>query len=142
MPSYPILQIMRDINVVGIAVISVVLPLFKKRIYHMLLPIGRHHDIVKTMRDFLLEEEFISIFSAFLEEVDDSKVSSRYCEYLLNWKKLMVLKYKSRDDLKGFKEQKCLPVIKEVVQALEERPVREIHEKLIGSLKQSILSLE
>ena len=65
-PTYPILQLMRDINVLGIAVISLISPLFQKRIYHMLLPIGRHHDIVKTMRDFLLEDEFLRIFTAYL----------------------------------------------------------------------------
>lgn len=39
----------------------------------MLLPTGRHHDIVKTMRDFLMETEFIEIFSAFLEHQDMQK---------------------------------------------------------------------
>jgi hypothetical protein len=53
-PDYPVLQMMRDINVLGLFVISILYPLFKKRIYHMLLPTGRHHDIVKTMRDFLM----------------------------------------------------------------------------------------
>ena len=36
----------------------------------MMLPIGRHHDIVKTMRDFLMTNEFIDIFASFLEWVD------------------------------------------------------------------------
>ena len=133
---------MRDINVFGIAVISVIMPLFKKRIYHMLLPSGRHHDIVKTMRDFLLEEEFIQIFSAYLEEVDESHDTTQYSDYLSHWKKLMVLKYNSGDNLSDFKKVQSLDVIKDVVRAIEERPVREVHEKLLGSLKHSILSLE
>lgn len=53
-PEYPILQLMRDLNVALLYGISIVLPIFRKRIYHMMLPIGRHHDIVKTMRDFLM----------------------------------------------------------------------------------------
>ena len=69
-PEYPILQMMRDINVVAIFAISIIYPIFKKRIYHMMLPIGRHHDIVKTMRDFLMTNEFIDIFASFLEWVD------------------------------------------------------------------------
>lgn len=69
-PDYPILQMMRDINVIAIFIISIIYPIFKKRIYHMMLPIGRHHDIVKTMRDFLMTNEFIDIFASFLESVD------------------------------------------------------------------------
>jgi hypothetical protein len=64
---------MRDINVFSLFAISIIYPLFKKRVYHMLLPTGRHHDIVKTMRDFLMETEFIEIFSAFLEHQDMQK---------------------------------------------------------------------
>lgn len=60
--SYPLLQMLRDLNVLGYFLCSIVFPLFRKRIYHMLLPTGRHHDIVKTMRDFLMESEFIEIF--------------------------------------------------------------------------------
>lgn len=39
----------------------------------MMLPIGRHHDIVKTMRDFLMTTEFIEIFSQFLAYIDKEK---------------------------------------------------------------------
>jgi hypothetical protein len=53
---------MRDINMLGLFVISILSPLFKKPIYHMLLPTGRRHDIVKTMQDFLMETKFIDIF--------------------------------------------------------------------------------
>ena len=52
--AYPILQMLRDLNVLGYFLCSIIYPLFKKRIYHMLLPTGRRHDIVKTMRDFLM----------------------------------------------------------------------------------------
>jgi hypothetical protein len=55
LPEYPILQMMRDLNIYALFIVSIVYPLCKKRIYHMLLPTGRHHDIVKTMRDFLME---------------------------------------------------------------------------------------
>ena len=54
LPEYPLLQLMRDLNVLFLFAISIAYPIFKKRIYHMMLPIGRHHDIVKTMRDFLM----------------------------------------------------------------------------------------
>lgn len=54
LPEYPLLQLLRDLNLMCLFVISIIVPMFKKRIYHMMLPIGRHHDIVKTMRDFLM----------------------------------------------------------------------------------------
>ena len=54
LPEYPLLQLMRDLNVFFLFCVSIIYPIFKKRIYHMMLPIGRHHDIVKTMRDFLM----------------------------------------------------------------------------------------
>lgn len=54
LPEYPLLLLMRDINVICLFIISIIYPIFKKRVYHMMLPIGRHHDIVKTMRDFLM----------------------------------------------------------------------------------------
>ena len=38
--------------------VSVVWPLRGRKVYHMLLPTGRHYGFVKTMRDFLLENEF------------------------------------------------------------------------------------
>lgn len=71
LPSYPVLQMLRDLNVLGYFLCSIVYPLCKKRIYHMLLPTGRHHDIVKTMRDFLMETEFLNIFEAFLRYRDE-----------------------------------------------------------------------
>jgi hypothetical protein len=70
-PSYPILQLMRDLNVLGYFVISIFVPLFTKRVQHMMLPTGRHHDIVKTMRDFLMETEFINIFEQYLKQRDE-----------------------------------------------------------------------
>ena len=36
-----------------------------------MLPTGRHHDIVKTMRDFLMESEFINIFEQYLKQRDE-----------------------------------------------------------------------
>jgi hypothetical protein len=52
--NYPILLMLRDFNFLGLFLVSIIFPLFKKRIHHMLLPIGRYHDLVKTMRDFLM----------------------------------------------------------------------------------------
>lgn len=60
----------------------------------MMLPIGRHHDIVKTMRDFLMVNEFIDIFASFLKHIDNERDSTTYTDILENWKKLIVIKYK------------------------------------------------
>jgi len=84
----------RDLNILGIFITSIVYPLFKKRIYHMLLPTGRHHDIVKTMRDFLLESEFIDIFESFLNTRDREDGTNKYSVTLEYWKKLMIVKYR------------------------------------------------
>lgn len=59
-----------------------------------MLPIGRHHDIVKTMRDFLMVNQFIDIFAAFLRSVDEDRGSTTLSDTLDNWKKLIVIKYK------------------------------------------------
>jgi hypothetical protein len=85
---------MRDLNVLGIFATSIVYPLCKKRIYHMLLPTGRHHDIVKTMRDFLMESEFIDIFETFLMTRDREDGTNKYTSTLEYWKKLMIVKYR------------------------------------------------
>jgi lysyl-tRNA synthetase class II len=37
----------------------------------MLLPTGRHYGFVKTMRDFLMEREFLEVFTNYLEYLDD-----------------------------------------------------------------------
>jgi len=84
----------RDLNILGIFITSIVYPLFKKRIYHMLLPTGRHHDIVKTMRDFLMESEFIDIFESFLNTRDREDGTNKYSVTLEYWKKLMIVKYR------------------------------------------------
>jgi len=84
----------RDLNILGIFITSIVYPLFKKRIYHMLLPTGRHHDIVKTMRDFLMESEFIDIFESFLNTRDREDGTNKYSATLEYWKKLMIVKYR------------------------------------------------
>ncbi len=34
---------------------SIITPIMKKKVYHMLLPTGRAYDLTKTMRDFLME---------------------------------------------------------------------------------------
>ncbi len=60
----------------------------------MLLPTGRHHDIVKTMRDFLMESEFIDIFEKFLQQEDQQHNTTKYTNTLNYWKQLMVLKFK------------------------------------------------
>lgn len=49
---------------------SILLPLTSKKVYHTLLPTGRHYGLVKTMRDFLIEEEFREIFTNFLKYKD------------------------------------------------------------------------
>jgi len=90
--------------VLGIGIISICYPIFfKKRIYHMLLPVGRRHDIVKTMRDFLMEDEFLLIFTAFLQHMDEVKDTNKYTETLDYWKNLMVLKYHSGGDIMALK---------------------------------------
>jgi hypothetical protein len=45
-------------------------PLINKKVYHMLLPTGRNYGLMKTMRDFLLEPEFMDIFEKFLRHID------------------------------------------------------------------------
>jgi len=60
----------------------------------MLLPTGRHHDIVKTMRDFLMESEFIDIFESFLNTRDREDGTNKYSVTLEYWKKLMIVKYR------------------------------------------------
>lgn len=99
LPSYPILQLLRDLNVLGYFLCSIVFPLCKKRIYHMLLPTGRHHDIVKTMRDFLMEPQFLGIFEAFLSLRDEEEGTGKYSTSLDYWKKLMLVKYKFSNKL-------------------------------------------
>lgn len=131
----------RDLNILGLFITSIVYPLFKKRIYHMLLPTGRHHDIVKTMRDFLMESEFIDIFEAFLRKRDEEEGRSRYSSTLEYWKKLMIVKYRvTNKELKD--RQKCLEEIKDIIKEIEDRPIKEIHGHLLTNLKQSIISLE
>jgi hypothetical protein len=95
MPQYPILQLLRDLNIIAYFIISIVFPLCKKRVYHMLLPTGRHHDIVKTMRDLLMESEFIEIFETFLMHLDRQEDTTKYTDILEYWKQLMVIKFKA-----------------------------------------------
>lgn len=35
---------------------SICLPLRKKKVYHVLLPMGPHYGFIKTMRNFLMEK--------------------------------------------------------------------------------------
>lgn len=51
-------------------IVSVIVPLFQKKVYHVLLPTGPHYGFVKTMRNFLMEKEFLRVFSAYLEYLD------------------------------------------------------------------------
>lgn len=37
-------------------IVSIIIPLGKSRIYHLLLPTGPHYGFVRTMRGFLLEK--------------------------------------------------------------------------------------
>ena len=37
-------------------IVSVIVPLFQKKVYHVLLPTGPHYGFVKTMRNFLMEK--------------------------------------------------------------------------------------
>jgi hypothetical protein len=68
-------------------------PLRLKKVYHMLLPTGRNYGLTKTMRDFLLEPEFLDIFSRFLAYLDDLYDTTNYTDLLDKWKKVMILKF-------------------------------------------------
>lgn len=116
LPQYPILQMFRDLNVLGYFLCSIVFPLCKKRIYHMLLPTGRHHDIVKTMRDFLMEPQFLGIFESFLASRDEEEGTNKYSSVLEYWKKLMLVKYRftSRQPALQVHED-CIRSIRELI---------------------------
>ena len=53
---YPITEIIKLVNLLLILFVSIIQPLRSKKIYHVLLPTGRHYGFIKTMRDFLMEE--------------------------------------------------------------------------------------
>lgn len=53
---YPVTEIIKLINLMLILFVSILQPLWSKKIYHVLLPTGRHYGFIKTMRDFLMEE--------------------------------------------------------------------------------------
>lgn len=63
---YPTTEIIKMINLLLILYVSIIRPLQGKKIYHVLLPTGRHYGFIKTMRDFLMEEEFLRVFTKFL----------------------------------------------------------------------------
>ena len=52
---YPPTELIKLINMLVILYISIIHPLRGKKIYHRLLPTGRHYGFTKTMRDFLME---------------------------------------------------------------------------------------
>jgi hypothetical protein len=54
LPEFPIVEIIKAISLISMYSISIIYPLTKKKVYHMLLPTGRAYDLTKTMRDFLL----------------------------------------------------------------------------------------
>jgi hypothetical protein len=141
LPEYPLLQLMRDVNVAALFVVSIVFPIFRKRIYHMMLPIGRQHDIVKTMRDFLMTPEFIDIFAAFLQHFDRTHDSFECTDTLENWKQLMVIKYRLTNKL-AHNHQRFLETVKGVVSSIENNPLRAAHMHILTHLKKSIISLE
>ena len=70
---YPISELVRLINMMIILYISIIQPVREKKIYHRLLPTGRHYGFIKTMRDFLMEEEFLRVFTKYLEYLDDEE---------------------------------------------------------------------
>lgn len=44
----------------------------------MLLPTGRNYGLTKTMRDFLIEPEFLEIFTKYLQYLDEINQTSKY----------------------------------------------------------------
>lgn len=67
---YPMTEFLRILNLLIAFVVSSILPLFRKKVYHVLLPTGPHYGFVKTMRNFLMEKEFLRVFSKYLEFLD------------------------------------------------------------------------
>jgi hypothetical protein len=67
---YPTIEVTKSLSLVILFCYSIVQPLLKKKVYHMLLPTGRNYGLTKTMRDFLLEPEFLEIFTRFLAHMD------------------------------------------------------------------------
>ena len=53
--NYPPLTLTQCFTLFIMLGVSIIWPLTKKKVYHKLLPTGRHYGFVKTMRDFLLE---------------------------------------------------------------------------------------
>lgn len=107
----------------------------------MMLPIGRHHDIVKTMRDFLMTNQFIDIFSQFLIFLDKENDTSNNTDTLEYWKKLMVIKYKISNKMM-IQSQNLIGEIKTIIEDIQDNPIRQIHQNLLTNLKQSIMSFE
>ena len=83
---YPTSELIKIINMIVILYISILEPLRKKKIYHRLLPTGRHYGFTKTMRDFLMEEEFLRVFSKYLEHLDKQDESQTNSTLLNFWK--------------------------------------------------------
>jgi hypothetical protein len=76
-----------------------------------------------------------------LQSQDQEKGAHSYVDTLEYWKKLMVIKYQVTAKLSDQQQQHCIDSIKELIQDIEERPVKDIHANLLTNLKQSILSL-
>ena len=53
--NYPPLILTQCFTLFIMLGVSIIWPLSMKKVYHKLLPTGRHYGFVKTMRDFLLE---------------------------------------------------------------------------------------
>ena len=51
---YPATEVIKVVYMILILYISLLQPLREKKIYHRLLPTGRHYGFIKTMRDFLM----------------------------------------------------------------------------------------
>ena len=77
--------------------VSILQPLWSKKIYHVLLPTGRHYGFIKTMRDFLMEEEFLRVFTKYLQHSDKVNGNNTNMTLLDFWKKIMVIKLNRKE---------------------------------------------
>ena len=90
-------QLLHTFNLLALLYISSIQPLLQRRIYHRLLPTGRHYGFIKTMRDFLMEEEFLRVFTKYLHHLDEESHTDEFSSVLCFWKQLVTLKLNSED---------------------------------------------
>lgn len=133
---YPATELLLLVNLVVILIVTIILPLREKKVYHMLLPTGRHYGLIKTMRDFLMEEEFLRVFTEYLKHLDREEETDKYSTLLDFWRKLIILKMDQ-----DYSEMVKLVEIRSLIEEVESSLFQSQHD-LIINLKDSIVGLQ